>query len=34
LAARNFKELAESVLELKPVEKSNGGLEFFVERRV
>ena len=33
LSARDFKELAESVIELKPVEKSNGGLEFFVERR-
>jgi flagellar biosynthesis protein FlhG len=33
LSARNFKDLAETVLELKPVEKSNGGLEFFVERR-
>ncbi len=34
LSARNFKDLAESVLELEPVEKSSGGLEFFVERRV
>lgn len=32
-SARDFKELAESVLELKPIEKSDGGLEFFVERR-
>ncbi len=32
-SARNFKDLALSLLELEPVEKSNGGLEFFVERR-
>ena len=33
ISARNFKDLAESVIELEPIEKSNGGLEFFVERR-
>ncbi|OUW03912.1 MAG: chromosome partitioning ATPase [Betaproteobacteria bacterium TMED156] len=32
-AAMGFKSLAENITELKPVEKSDGGLEFFVERR-